>query len=178
MNGPVSSAVAEKPGHAHGIGIVVFQPLLSAKRKADRRFQLARERNHLVACIAATVAPEDRHIFRVFDHPRELFEIGIGGTKNWGDWDRDVMNTIGGVGGGHIARQGNCRWPAIDHSGQNRGVNHRSRLLRIHNAPNIEACGIEKFVRVQLFERSRVDQLCFHATCDRNDRRAILPGIH
>ena len=88
------------------------------------------------------------------------------------------MNPIGSVGRRHIARHGNYRRPAIDHSRQNRGINHRPGLLRIHDAPNVEACGIEKLVRVELFEGSRIDQLCFHVARDCDDRGAFLPRIH
>ena len=42
MNGAVGSAVTEQAGHANGIGIVVFQPLLAAERIADRRLESCR----------------------------------------------------------------------------------------------------------------------------------------
>jgi hypothetical protein len=82
VNGVVSPTVTEQPGHAHGIWIVVFQPLLAAKGIAHRRLQLVGQRQHLGARISAAVASEDRHVFRVRDHPPKLFHIGIRWTKN------------------------------------------------------------------------------------------------
>src|SRR5580704_10890490 len=43
----VCPAVAEQPGHPDGIGIVMLEPLLAAKRKSDRSLQHRRELQYL-----------------------------------------------------------------------------------------------------------------------------------
>ncbi len=57
----------------------------------------------------------------------------------------------------------------VDHGGQNRRIDDRPRLLRVHYASNIEAGSVEELVGVQLFESGRVYQFRFHITRNGND---------
>ena len=72
VNGVISSAVAEQAGHADGMGIVMFQPLLAAEGISDRGLELARELEHLLAAILTAVAAEDGDLLRLVDHRRQL----------------------------------------------------------------------------------------------------------
>ena len=65
-----------------GIGIVMLQPLLAAKRVTDRRLQSVREFHHFVARIAAAVAAEDRHRFRTVDHLQPVDSGRVGRAKD------------------------------------------------------------------------------------------------
>jgi hypothetical protein len=51
-------------------------------------------------------------------------------------------------------------------------------LLGIDHAANVQACGLEELVRIQLFESGGVNQARFHIAGNRNDGCAFFEGIH
>ena len=82
MHRAVGAAVAEEPGHTHGIRIVMFQPLLAAERIAHRRTQSVRQLDHFFACIPASIAAENRHRSGFIDHLRQPTHIAVRRPKD------------------------------------------------------------------------------------------------
>ena len=179
VNRLVCSAVAEQPGHPDGIGIVMLEPLLAAKRKSDRSLQHGRELQYLGARIAASVAAENRHLVRVFDHPGQLVEIRIGRAHHGQSGDREgVSRMVRHLGCCDVAAHRDQRRPFVDNGRHNRGRDHGPHLFRVDHTPDVETRGVEKFVRVQLFERGGVDQLGLDVAGDRDDRGALFARVH
>ena len=135
MNRAVSSAVTEQAGHANGIRIAVFQPLLAAERIADGSLQSVRQFNHLIAGIRTASASEDRHRFRFIDHLHKLIQVGIGRAKDWRVRDRDFGRAVGRIRGGDVARNRNYRRSFFQDGSENRSINDLLRLLRIDQPP-------------------------------------------
>src|SRR5580704_8568284 len=54
----------------------------------------------------------------------------------------------------------------------------RAPLLGIHDPADVERCGVEKLVRIQLLQGSRIDRAGFDIPRDRDDRCALLPRVH
>ncbi len=131
MNGAVGSAVTEQAGHANGIGIVMFQPLLAAERIADRRLQSARQLDHLIAGIPAAIAAEDRYRLRIVDHLHKLIQVGVGRAEDGWGGDRDLGRVVGHIRRRDVARNRNYRGSLFHDGGENRGIDDRPRLLRI-----------------------------------------------
>ena len=59
VDGLQAAAVAEEPGHADRVGVVVLQPLLALEGVADRSLQLQGKSARLRLGIPASVAAED-----------------------------------------------------------------------------------------------------------------------
>ena len=179
VNRLVCSAVAEQPGHPDGIGIVMLEPLLAAKRKSNWSLQRGRELQHLGARIAASVAAENRHLIRALDHLGQLVEIRIGRAHHGESGRREgVRRMVRHLGRCDVAGHRDQRRPLVDNRRHNRGRDDGPHLFRVDHTPDVEARGVEKFVRVQLFERGGVDELGLDVAGDGDDRGSLLARVH
>ncbi len=178
MNSAVGSTVTEQAGHANGIRIVVFQPLLAAERITNRRLQSVRQFNHFVAGIPAAIASEDRYRFRVVDHLHKLIQVGVGRAKDGWVRNRDLARAVGYIRRCDVARNRNYRRSFFEEGRENRSIDDRPRLLRIDKPPGVKRCGLEELVRIEFFERFRVDQARLHIASNGDDRCALLARVH
>ncbi len=157
----------------------MLQPLLAAKRKSNGSLQCGRELQHLVVRIAASVAAEDRNLIRAFDHFGQPVEIRVGRAQHGKSGGREgESRMVRRLGRCDVAGHRDQRRPFVDDGGHNRGRNHGPHLFRIDNTPDVETRGVEKLVRVQLFEGGGVDEAGLDIAGDRNDRGSFLPRIH
>ena len=179
MNGVIGSAVTEQAGHADGVGIVMFQPLLAAERIADRRLQSVRQLEHLLAGIPAPIAAEDRHRLRIVDHLRELIEVRVGRAED--GRGRELL-----ISGDWSAASADATSPGMEITVGPFSVtavriavcNDRPRLLGIDEAPGVEGCGFEELVGIEFFERRCVDELRLHIAGNGDDRSPLLARVH
>ena len=74
----VGAAPAEQAGHADGGRVVVLEHVLAAVGVADRRLQLLREREHLVARVAGALAAVDGDLLGLADQLDRPVERGVG----------------------------------------------------------------------------------------------------
>ena len=78
MHGLVAGSVAEQPGHADVVRVVVLNPLLAAERVPDRGLEPLGQGQDLLVGAGDPAAAEQRHPPRPFDQPDELVEHLVG----------------------------------------------------------------------------------------------------
>jgi len=85
---------------------------------------------------------------------------------------------IGDIRRRDVARDRNYRRSILQDRGENSGVDDGPRLLRIDKPPGVERCGLEALVRIEFFERFRIDQRCLHVAGNGDDRSALFARVH
>ena len=85
---------------------------------------------------------------------------------------------VGRISRRDVARNRDYRGALFRDGGENRGIDDRPRLLRIHEAPGVEGCGFEELVRIEFFERGCVDELRLHIARNGDDRSSLLARVH
>ena len=102
-NGVIAGGLADDPGHADVVRIVVLDEVLAARRMGHGRLQARRRGDHFVMRALATGAGIDRDRFALVEDGRNLIEVRVTRTQQrarhmHGIWKFVVRGGIGDVG--------------------------------------------------------------------------------
>src|SRR5260221_1026605 len=131
--------------------------------------------------MSAAIASEDRYSLGIIDQLHKLSEVSVGGAQNGRGRNRDTdraRGLIGCIGRRDVTGKRDYRRTVFQESSENRSIEDRMRLFRVDNPRGIERCGGEELVRVEFFERGRVQDAGLDVARNGDNRSSLLARIH